>query len=633
MGELSRSLSGFELISVVRIGPEGKILCANPHACDTYGYVEEKFRGLRIFDLDPDLRAEEWPAYFGELKIEGTARFVRRHRRKDGYVFPVLVVSHHEESAGGESILAFLQDITAQTRAEQSLRRALCVIDGIWDPVYWIGHDGALMYVNDAACRFLGYDRDQLLRMTLFDINPKFTKDSFEEYWNNVRKQGRWLVETVQRTRDGRDIPVEAAVNRIHFENEDFNCSFVRDISERKQAEKEREALEEQLRQAQKMESVGRLAGGIAHDFNNMLTIILGYAELMKTRLAADDPLLKYLTEIEKAAGHSRDVTSQLLAFSRKQVIAPRRVNLNDLLDEMQKTLLHLIGEDIRLCIRPADGLWDVRIDPGQFGQVLVNLALNARDAMPNGGSLEISPSNERLDGMGLPETTGTEADYVLLEVTDTGSGMDAETLSHVFEPFFTTKEVGKGTGLGLSTVYGIVRQNGGLIEALSERGAGTRFRIHIPRLTECDAGVPAAEEPAEGHGEPLFGTVLLVEDQPAVRGLATRMLEDAGLTVVAAETPFEALSLLRDGGRPFDLLLTDVVMPGMNGCELAEAAEAERPGIAVLFMSGYSQDLFVNRGILDKGAHFLTKPFHRKQLVRAVREALAPNPACGGVS
>ncbi|MEW6718846.1 MAG: PAS domain S-box protein [Thermodesulfobacteriota bacterium] len=633
MGELTRALSGFERISVIRIGPEGEILCANPCACETYGYSEEEFRALRVFDLDPDLRADEWPGYFVEFRVDGASRFVRRHRRRDGYEFPVQVVAHHVTFAGGESVLAFLQDISAQMQAERSLRRALCVIDGIWDPVYWIGSDGALMYVNDAACRFLGYDRDELLRMTLFDINPRFTKDTFEEYWSNVRKQGRWLVETVQRTRDGRDIPVEAAVNRIHFEDEDFNCSLVRDISERKQAEIEREALEEQLRQAQKMESIGRLAGGIAHDFNNMLTIILGYAELMRKRLAGDDPLLKYLTEIEKAGGHSRDVTSQLLAFSRKQVIAPGTVNLNELLDEMQKTLLHLIGEDIRLRIRPAAGLWNVRIDPAQFGQVLVNLALNARDAMPNGGHLTIATSNERLDGKERSGAVRTQEDYVLLEVTDTGFGMDPDTLSHIFEPFFTTKEIGKGTGLGLSTVYGIVRQNGGRIEAVSEQGTGTTFRIRIPRLAECDLADPAAEETTEWREESLSGTVLLVEDQAAVRGLATRMLEETGLTVVAAESPFEALSLLRDEDRLFDLLLTDVVMPGMNGRELAEIAEAERPGIAVLFMSGYSQDLFVNRGILEKGAHFLTKPFNRSRLVRAVRDALDPGAACGGIS
>lgn len=399
------------------------------------------------------------------------------------------------------------------------------------------------------------------------------------------------------------------------------------DVTERKRAEEKREALEEQLRQAHKMESVGRLAGGVAHDFNNMLTVILGYTEILKGRIAADDPLQQFLAEIEKAAGHSRDVTGQLLAFSRKQIIAPRAVNLNDLLVEIEKTILRLIGEDVRLVVLPGEGLWDVRFDPSQLNQILVNLALNARDAMPEGGRLTIVTRNGRFgEKEEFPDgSVRAPGDYVLLEVTDTGAGMDKETLSHVFEPFFTTKQVGQGTGLGLPTVYGIVRQNEACIGVRSEPGRGTAFRIFIPRL-EADAFPTAAPgDVADGPEAEKSGTILLVEDEAGVRCVAARMLEEAGYTVVAAGTPDEAVSLLSDPDRPFDLLLTDVTMPGMNGRLLSRKAESARPGIGVLFMSGYSKELFMKSGLLEEGVHFLYKPFSRDALVRAVRGAIPP--------
>ncbi|MBP2674130.1 MAG: sensor histidine kinase response regulator [Deltaproteobacteria bacterium] len=754
VAERTGSLLGYELIAVIRFAPDGNVLCANPFACETYGYDEETFRRLTVYDIDPSLPAESWQAYFAELSVDGTARFVREHRKRDGTRFPAMVISHHVRSAGEESIVAFLQDITLQLQAERSLRRAMCVIDRIWDPVYWVASDGSFLYVNPAAYRFLGYEKEELLRRSLFDINPQLTVEDFAEIWSNVRKRGKRLLETVHRTREGRDVPVEIAVSRIDFEDEDFNCAFVRDITERKQAEiafreseyfllksqevsrlgsykldfasgkwissrmlddlfgisdgypkdvdgwlclvapdqreemrdylekhviagrnrfekeyrilrhadrrerwvnglgelefdedgkavrmigtiqditerkqaeKERETLKEQLRQAQKMESIGRLAGGVAHDFNNMLTIILGYSELMRMRLAADDPLRKFLSEIEKAAEHSRDITGQLLAFSRKQHIAPRVVNLNDLLADLQMTISRLIGEDIRLRVHPGKELWDVRVDPVQFKQVLVNLAVNARDAMPGGGQLAIVTGNELVEEAALH--IGAECapgEYVTLEMTDTGVGMDPETLANIFEPFFTTKEVGKGTGLGLSTVYGIVRQNEGMIDVRSEPGRWTTFRIRLPRWKECGVEEAAPEEAGGAPAEAASGRILLVEDDEGVRCFTLQMLETLGYTVAVAETPHDALSALKDGNLPVDLLMTDVVMPGMNGRELWKKAKTVRQGIGVLFMSGYSRDVIVKRGILEEGVHFLAKPFSRKDLSRAVEEALA---------
>jgi two-component system cell cycle sensor histidine kinase/response regulator CckA len=395
----------------------------------------------------------------------------------------------------------------------------------------------------------------------------------------------------------------------------------VRDITERKRAEEEKARLESQLIQAQKMESVGRLAGGVAHDFNNMLGVIVGYAELIKSQLVADDPLFKDVLEIEKAANHSRDVTRQLLAFSRKQLIEPRPLDLNDLIKNTQKTLSRLIGEDIELCFNPGEDLWKINFDPSQVDQILINLAVNARDAMLNGGQLTIETANVQLDEAYCREhLADTPGDYVMLSVKDSGVGMDKETLSHAFEPFFTTKEVGKGTGLGLSTIYGIIKQNGGSIHVYSEPARGTAFKIYIPRKMQEDEIAATTEDSLVISGSE---TILLVEDEDMVRDMTTAMLEKIGYSVRVAETPQEALLFCENNDIPIDLLITDVVMPEMNGTELRDRIKAIRPGIKVLFMSGYTSNVIGHHGVLDKGVHFVQKPFGLKGLARKVRDAI----------
>ncbi|MBE0603349.1 MAG: PAS domain S-box protein [Deltaproteobacteria bacterium] len=764
MPEPKKPLYEHDEVVILGIDPRGNISFSNGRACETFGYSDEEFLNLRIQDIDPMIPEGAWPEYVDEVPPGAALKFSRRLRRKDGTDFPALVLSHRPKDGDRRCIIGFIHDISANVRTEEALIRAKYVLDRTREQVIISACDGSILYVNDAACRSLGYEQEDLLRMNVCDINPTVTRETFPDKIRGVRDHEAGFFETVHKTRDGRLFPVEIAVTEVVFGEKEQYCAFIRDISDRKRAEealresehllkraqevarlysfavdiasnrwsnsdmskeilgiddgyprdfsgwkdlvhpddwegllsswdqfvvggsnrydrefrilrkadgrerwlrslgelefdergapdrvvgmtmditerklkeKEKAALEEQLRQAHKMESVGRLAGGIAHDFNNMLTIILGYSELMRNRIPADDSLRNFLSEIEKAAGHSRDVTSQLLAFSRKQIVAPRVVNLNDLLCEIQNTILRLIGEDIRLLIHPGEDLWDVLIDPAQFNQVLVNLALNARDAMPDGGKLTIATRNGRPDEeeRNLPDgTVWASGDCVHLEMTDTGSGMDRETLSHVFEPFFTTKEIGQGTGLGLSTVYGIVRQNHGLIEVRSEPGRGTTFRIRLPRF---DGHLTVEAEPGEspeGPAEAVSGTILLVEDEPAVRGLAIRMLEDMRYTVMAAETPLEAVSLLNDGNIAIDLLVTDVTMPGMNGRVLARKAEAARPGIGVLFVSGYPKDLFLKSGLLDEGVHFLSKPFSRRELALAVKGAFAPGWTGAGI-
>ena len=479
--------------------------------------------------------------------------------------------------------------------------------------------------VNRRLCEMLGYSEEELQQKTWAemtypdDLPPDLSQfnrllageiDSYEMEKRFFRKDGTIL---------------STHLTASCFRNQDGSVGFFiasfQDITERKQAEAERAALELQLRQAQKMESIGRLAGGVAHDFNNMLSVILGYAELIKERLPSGHPLADDVDEIQRAASHSKDTVSQLLAFSRKQIIVPKPTDLNELIADTKTTLARLIGEDIELCFCPHEDLWRIKCDPSQLDQILVNFAVNARDAMPKGGKLTIETANVSLDDAYCREHLGiTPGEYVLLVVSDNGIGMDQQTLSSVFEPFFTTKEVGQGTGLGLSTVYGIVRQNSGFVYAYSEPDRGSSFKVYFPRVLQEDEPVEAAEDTVVAPGS---GTILLVEDDPMVRKMTTAMLQRIGYTVIASEGPREALLLCKQADTSIDLLITDVVMPGMNGMELRDRIEAMKPGVKVLFISGYTSNVIAERGVLEEGVHFAEKPFSLKDLARKVQEAI----------
>jgi CheY-like chemotaxis protein len=370
------------------------------------------------------------------------------------------------------------------------------------------------------------------------------------------------------------------------------------------------------------MESVGRLAGGVAHDFNNMLHVILGFVDLLRRKLPAASCLAGYVEEIERAARRAQDVTRQLLAFSRKQVFSPAPSKLNPLVARLSGGLTHLIGEDIELRVRGADDLWTVNVDPTQVDQILLNLAVNARDAMPRGGKLTIETANIRLDETYCRQhASARPGDYVLLAVSDNGLGMDKETLSRIFEPFFTTKEKGKGTGLGLAMVHGIVEQNGGFVSVYSEPGQGTTFRVYLPRtLEEC---TPPAR-PAERSDHVAGGTILVVEDEESVLRLTAALVESLGCNVIAAASGADAIEACRQDEPRIDVVLTDVVMPGMSGMELRDRLERLRPDIKILFTSGYTANVIAHHGMLDEGVHFITKPFGITDLARALRELLA---------
>jgi nitrogen-specific signal transduction histidine kinase/CheY-like chemotaxis protein len=385
----------------------------------------------------------------------------------------------------------------------------------------------------------------------------------------------------------------------------------------------ERKHLEEQFRQAQKMEAVGRLAGGVAHDFNNMLTLILGYSDLMLQTLAPASPQFTALGEIKRAAERAAALTRQLLAFSRKQVIAPRVLDVNALVANMDKMLRPLIGEDVELVTALGPGAGPVRADVGQLEQVLVNLAVNARDAMPQGGRLTIATANVELDeACARTHLDVRPGPYLCLTVQDTGCGMDEEVLAHLFEPFFTTKEVGKGTGLGLSTAYAIVRQTGGHIDVTSAPGQGTTFRIYLPRATGPVEPDPAAGSPGEASG--AAQTILVVEDEETVRALVGTVLRQHGYTVLEAADAGAALQLGAEHPGPVHLLVTDVVMPRVSGHQLAQRLQALRPGLKVLYLSGHTEDAILRAGVREAEISFLPKPFTPEDLARKVRDVLA---------
>jgi len=483
--------------------------------------------------------------------------------------------------------------------------------------------NGEIVDANEAAATYYGWSKEQLQIMNIAEINtlpPEEIKSSMEETLAHAR--GYFLFQ--HRLSDGSIKDVEIYSGPIHMGDKTLLCFVVHDITQRKLDEEKRAQLEEQLRQAAKMEAVGRLAGGVAHDFNNMLSVILGYLELLKEDFPTDSHVMHRLVEIEKAATRSTDITRQLLGFSRKQAIAPKPVDMNEAITETQKNLGRLMGEDIEFIFRPGKNLWKILIDPSQIDQVLMNLAVNARDAMPTGGKFILETENRLLDSEYQQEhPEAAPGPYMMLTVSDTGIGMDRNTLTHIFEPFFTTKEVGKGTGLGLATVFGIVHQNEGFLDVYSEPGQGTTFHLYLPQLVEDNTTKQTKHENGTKEMVKRTGTILLVEDEGQVRMMTQQILEGLGYCVIAAASAQEALPLCRTLPTAPDLLLTDVILPGMSGRKLCDELTAKWPGLRTVFMSGYTNELLTPHQVLTAGTNFLQKPFTRKELARKVQKAM----------
>jgi PAS domain S-box-containing protein len=477
--------------------------------------------------------------------------------------------------------------------------------------------------VNDVAVSHYGYSREEYLGMTIEQIRPPEDIPALRETVRGVpgtiRKAGTWK----HLRKNGEIIDAEITTHDLEFGGRPARLVLATDVTERKRAEAERDTLEKHLAQAQRMESIGRLAGGVAHDFNNLLVVILGHAELLLNRPAAADPAMgDSLREIRKAGERAANLTRQLLAFGRKQVLTIRTIDLNRVIAEFEGMLTRLIRESIEVTTHLAPDLGPVEADPFQIEQILLNLCINARDAMPGGGRLTIETINVSLDEEYAKGHTGVRpGPYVMLAVSDTGSGMDAETAGKIFDPFYTTKEKGKGTGLGLSTVYGIVKQHGGNIWVYSEPGRGTIIKVYLPRVDG-----PAEEEetapPPSVRASREPETVLVVEDDESVRDLVSRMLSGTGYNVLVARSGHEAVVLAKEA-KAIHLLLTDVIMPEMSGRVVAERVAAFHPGVKILYMSGYTDNVVAHHGILEEGVSFLQKPFTTHTLASKVREAL----------
>jgi hypothetical protein len=540
----------------------------------------------------------------------------------------VLVVQHYQnENAYGLRDLEFLDSVGGhialaieRRRAEDELRKNEAILRLLFEHspmATWLYEVESLRFlrVNQATLHQYGYTAQEFANMSILDIRPQPERESARAYVKGIapgfEEHGIW----VHRAKDGRTFDVELISHELAYAGRRVRLVVAQDISERKH-------LEGQLRQAQKMEAIGRLAGGVAHDFNNLLMVIKGHTELLLSLLAPGDQITRKIQQIDRSADRAATLTRQLLAFSRMQVLQPQVMNLNTIVEEMGKLLPRLIGEDIELAIHTASDLGMIRADASQMEQVLMNLAVNARDAMPNGGKLLIETSNLELDqGYTSTHPLMKPGSYVQLVVTDNGTGMDAETQAHIFEPFFTTKEKGKGTGLGLATVYGIVKQSGGFIWVYSEVDQGTSFKIYLPRVDQVEEhpGIarPISEIPKGTE------TVLLAEDEQDVREIARQFLETGGYEVIEAKDGADAIRLAAEHRGKIDLLVTDMVMPGMTGQELAVCLQREHPGLCVVFMSGYSEHAATEMADADPSVRLLSKPFSRFAFLRIVREVL----------
>ncbi len=614
---------------------DGRFFNVNDATCRLTGYTREELLSLSVSDVDRNVPREKWSETWVELQQRGVMSFESALRRKDGTEIPVRVSTNLLRAENREFSCTFLQDIREQKLAQDRQRALAAERDSLLQqlqlqiermPLAYMLLDADFRVVdwNPAAERIFGYRKKEVLGM-----GPPFAKIVPQAFWPQAEailsrtQDGSLSAHSTNEniTKDGRTITCDWINTPLESPDGRFKglLCLAQDISERRR-------LESQLRQAQKMEAIGNLAGGIAHDFNNLMTVVTGYSQFVLNRVDQESPLRPDVEEIKKAGQRAASLTRQLLAFSRKQVLSPEVLSLADVVSNIKEMLKRLIGENIELIVTTRPNLRRVKADPGQIEQIIMNLALNARDAMPAGGKLLIETDNIDLDEAYCGQCSDVRpGPHVVLAISDTGTGMDAEIQSRIFEPFFTTKEQGKGTGLGLSMVYGIVQQSGGSIRVYSEPGRGATFRVLLPQAKD---DTEVREQESQERPQPGFETVLLAEDEDMVRTLTRRILESHGYRVLEARDGREALEMAERHAGPLHLLLTDVVMPTMSGNELAQHLRMSRPEAKVLYMSGYSENLVSHQGILDADVALIEKPFAEESLLQRVREILDDGPS-----
>lgn len=597
----------------------GQVVDVNPFLIQLLGYSYDSLYGQHIWELGvfKDIAASK-----DAFKALQDNEYIRYDdlplETLDGKPIAVEFVSNVYLVDHSKVIQCNIRDITARKWAEAERKRLMAAIEQAEEAIVMTDAQGIIQFVNPAFERTTGYSRKEAVGQ-----NPRILKSGeqdelfYRNLWDTILDGRTWAGRMVNKRKNGTLYTEDTTISPVRDASGQIvnYVAVKRDITEHLR-------LAAQFQQSQKMEAVGLLAGGVAHDYNNMLNVILGYTELALNKVDPAQPLHADLEEIYKAAIRSTDITRQLLAFARKQTIIPVVLDLNQNVESMLKMLRRLIGEGIDLAWLPEVGLYPVNMDPIQVGQILANLCVNARDAIADVGKVTIETGNAVFDETYCAQHAGFVAgEYVLLAVSDDGCGMDKETLDQIFKPFFTSKGVGQGTGLGLSTVYGIVKQNNGFINVYSETGKGTTFRIYLPRYAgqAVDTQRERAAEIPLSRGE----TVLVVEDEPANLTMAKIMLKELGYRVLAAGTPGEAIGLAEKHSSEIHLLITDVVMPEMNGWDLAERLQSRYPSMKILFMSGYTANVIVHRGVLDKGVNFIQKPFSMKDLAVKVRRAV----------
>jgi PAS domain S-box-containing protein len=632
--------------AIVGIDPGGLIVLVNSQAEQLFGYEREELLGQSLEILVPDRVRAIHPAHRRRYLENPQPRpmgagLELAARRKDGTEFPAEISLNSVDTGTGILVAAAIRDITERQRAEAKFRGLL---EAAPDAIVGVKVDGRIALVNAQAERLFGYKRKEMLGQMVEMLVPERFRSAHGHHRagyfidHRPRPMGAGMQLTARRS-DGSEIPVEISLSALETEEGLIVSAAVRDVTDRleEQAERERltaqaerERLESQLHQSQRLESLGQLAGGVAHDFNNLLAVISNYAAFVGEEVAsaAGGPdgdrwatVARDVEQIQLAAERATRLTHQLLAFGRREVVRPKVISLNDVVSDVHELLRRTLGEEVELIAELDDASWSIMADPGQMEQVLVNLAVNARDAMPGGGVLTISTANITVDEAYAASRPGIEPGrYVRLLVSDTGSGMTEDVLKHAFEPFFTTKAKGDGSGLGLATVYGIVTQHGGVANLYSETGMGTTFSALFPATDEI---VTPHQEPAKkrhaGGGE----TILLVEDEDALLEVSTRILARNGYRVIAASSGAEALLLAEQHPDGIDLLVTDVVMPNMQGKELADTLLRIRPAVRVLYMSGYARPVLASRGTLETGVALLEKPFSEAALLAKVTEVL----------
>ncbi len=608
-------------VCALRLNRDGRILYANRKACESLGYSREELLGMSVSDIDPMVTPEMWPDAWRQISTEQNVTVEGAHRRKDGTVFPVEVTATYLEFEGRGYSMALIKDITQRKHLSESLRLSQFMFDKASFGIFLARASGHIADVNDHACRYLGYTKAELCRMHILDIDRGNSPEENAQLWRQLQKEGVIHFESLHRRKDGTEIPVAITGNLFEFNNKLYSVSFVQDISDWKEAKKQRRKMEAQMRETQKMEALGTLAGGIAHDFNNILAAILGFTELAQLECPTGSNAKQYVSQISQAGRRAKDLVQQILTFSRQSRSEKGPLDISRAIEEALKLIKATLSANIEIREDIPSNLAPVFADETQIHQVVMNLCTNARHAMNNtGGTLDVSLKAVAIQEQDAQNYPGmAPGDYLKLSIADTGPGIAPNLINRIFEPYFTTKPTGEGTGLGLSTVHGIVQDHSGSIKVYSEPGVGTTFHIFLPVVeASLEAAAKQPEQLPTGSERILF-----VDDEKPLIDLGRALLERLGYRVETRASSIDAIEAFRTDPQKYDLIITDMAMPKMSGDELAREMKAIRSDIPIILCSGFSDRIDARVREAIGVSAFLMKPVTYADLAKTVRMAL----------